>query len=118
MRLALVLQIVVLCGAFPAGAITPMSPLRCTVDHMVNELQGELVMYDGRSAILLPTDLKVDGDYFTGRRAFYEAHLTDTIDYRIARATLHFEGTMLREHHGVGEKQAVRLTGTCAHKVP
>jgi hypothetical protein len=118
MRLVLSLQIALLCGAVPADAITPMSPLRCTVDHIANELQGELTMYDGRSVLLLPTKLEVDGDYFNSRQTFHETHLTDTIDYRIDRTSLHFEGTMLRRRDDVSAEQMVRVFGTCIHPTP
>lgn len=104
-----------LCAIAPAGAVTPLSPLRCTIEKAGNRSIGEPTGLEGTTTLFLPAELTVDGADFTAQRVSRDPHGEEVTRYRIRRAGLAFEATAYRKRHDIGEEHILHLTGRCVH---
>jgi hypothetical protein len=118
MRRSPLLLAPLLLGAVPASAVTPMSPLRCTTLHAINQSIGEPTGLEGTSSVISPADLRVEDRHFTATLTTHDTHGSETVSYRIARAGLAFEATALRHRNDIGEEHIIRMSGTCVTAAP
>jgi hypothetical protein len=101
------------CAIAPAGAVTPLSPLRCTIEKAVNRSIGEPTGLEGTTTLFLPAELTVDGADFTAQRVSSDPHGEEVVRYHIRRAGLAFEATAYRKRHDIGEEHILDLAGRC-----